>query len=385
MPASRVSPVRTKTANTGNGWRPALVCSVMKRTMRLPLQILLVLGVLLLALHLLLPILIRDYLNDKLADMGDYRGQISDVDLAWWRGAYRIDGLVIVRKDEDMPVPFVSIPSIDLSVSWRALWNDRAVVAEVVFEQPQLNFVDGGEDPDASQSGEGTDWREQLDKLLPITLNELRLVDGRVSFRNFQSDPQVNVDVSAIHASFRNLTNVSGSDGTRVARFEGEGLLLDHAPVEASALFDPFLDFQDFEMRLRATEIDLPRFNDLSSAYGKFDFKGGSGDLVIEASATDGQLDGYIKPLLRDVDIFDWQQDVTAEDKGILRSAWEAIVGAGENILKNQRRNQFATRVPLSGSLQNAETSPLRAFFAILRNAFVQAFDPRFERSDAGE
>ena len=52
---------------------------------------------LLLALHLALPYLVRDYLNGKLADMGDYRGHIADVDLALWRGAYRIDGLSIVR------------------------------------------------------------------------------------------------------------------------------------------------------------------------------------------------------------------------------------------------------------------------------------------------
>ena len=39
-----------------------------------------------------------------------------------------------------------------------------------------------------SQTGAGTDWREQLDKLLPITLNEVRVVDGTLRFRNFTSE-----------------------------------------------------------------------------------------------------------------------------------------------------------------------------------------------------
>ncbi len=47
---------------------------------------------LLVSLHIALPYLVRDYLNDKLADMGDYRGQVADVDLARWRGAYRSTG-----------------------------------------------------------------------------------------------------------------------------------------------------------------------------------------------------------------------------------------------------------------------------------------------------
>ncbi|MBE1188210.1 hypothetical protein IH740_25245, partial [Escherichia coli] len=122
----------------------------------IPLGSLAALLLLLLALHLALPYLVRDYLNGKLADMGDYRGHIADVDLALWRGAYRIDGLSIVKDNGKVPVPFLDAPSIDLSVSWQALWDDHAVVARVVFERPQLNFVDAGGDRDASQTGAGT-------------------------------------------------------------------------------------------------------------------------------------------------------------------------------------------------------------------------------------
>ena len=35
-------------------------------------------------------------------------------------------------------------PAIDLAVSWRALWEDQALVARVRFEQPRVTFVDGG-------------------------------------------------------------------------------------------------------------------------------------------------------------------------------------------------------------------------------------------------
>ena len=65
----------------------------MNRRQALPVWILLIIALLLLLLHLALPQLVRNYLNDTLADMGDYRGQIADVDLAWWRGAYQIEGL----------------------------------------------------------------------------------------------------------------------------------------------------------------------------------------------------------------------------------------------------------------------------------------------------
>lgn len=354
----------------------------MKRRYSLPLWIALGLLALVLLAHVALPYVVRDYLNGKLADMGDYRGHIDDIDLALWRGGYRINGLQIVKAQREAPVPFVEAPQIDISVSWKELWSAQSVVARVIFDKPVVNFVDS-ENQDDAQTGEGVDWREQLNKLLPITLNEVRVNGGTLGFYNFNASPPVKIQANAIQASLYNLTNVADEQGDRVARFEGKAQLLDHAPLEASAVFDPFHNFQDFEFRVRATGIELPRLNDLANAYGRFDFKSGNGDVVIEAFAEDSQLSGYIKPLLRDVEVFDWQQDVNNDDKGFFRSIWEAVVGGGEKVLKNQRQDQIATRVELRGSTRQQDISAFQAFIGILRNGFVEAFNSRFERGAA--
>ena len=352
----------------------------MKRRYSWPLGTIAALVLVLIAVHIALPYLVRNYLNDKLANMGDYRGEIADVDLALWRGAYRINGLQIVKVDGKVPVPFVKAPLIEFAVSWHSLWYDHAVVAEGHFVRPQINFVDGGANKQASQTGKGTDWQEQLRKLLPITLNEVRIEDGEIAFHNFSSKPQVNINATAVNASFYNLTNVVDVKGKRDARFEGKALLQGQAPLEANATFDPLSDFEEFEFRFRARDLQLKRMNDFASAYGKFDFKAGTGDVVIEAQAENGRLTGYIKPLLRDVEVFDWQQDVENQDKNIFRSIWEAVVGASETVLKNQRKNQFATRVELSGSVHQQNVSAFSAVIAILRNGFIQAFNARYEQ-----
>jgi hypothetical protein len=352
----------------------------MKRRYSWPLWTIAGLVVLLVALDLALPYLVRNYLNDKLADMGDYRGQITDVDLALWRGAYKINGLEIIKVDGKVPVPLLKAPLIDLAVSWQSLWSDHAVVAKVRFIRPEVNFVDGGANKQASQTGKGTDWRAQLSKLAPITLDEVRIEDGKIAFHNFSSKPPVNINATAVNASFYNLTNVVEVEGQRDARFEGKALLQGQAPLEATATFDPLSNFENFEFRFRAKDLQLKRMNDFASAYGKFDFKAGTGDVVIEAQAEKGQLTGYIKPLLRDVEVFDWRQDVENTDKNIFRSIWEAVVGASENVLKNQQKNQFATRVELSGSVHQQDVSAFSAFLGILRNGFIQAFNARYEQ-----
>ncbi|WP_028239902.1 DUF748 domain-containing protein [Stutzerimonas azotifigens] len=352
----------------------------MRKAATIPLITILVIAALLLVLHLALPMIVRNMLNDKLADMGDYRGHVEDVDLAWWRGMYQIDGLTITKASGEVQVPFLDVPSVDLGVSWSALWHEHAIVAVVDVNQPTLNFVDA-ESEEQQQAGEGIDWRDTLQEMLLIRLDEVNIHDGTLHFRNFTSDPQVNLYAQQVDLTILNLTNARQTEGSRDASMRGTGQFLGHAPMELDASFDPLVRMEDFAVQFRVTGVDLTRLNDFASAYGRFDFRGGEGDLVVEAEATDSQLSGYVKPLLRNVDVFNFQQDVENEDKGVLRGLWEAVVGGGQNVLQNQQKDQFATRIELSGRLDDAQISPMQAFIAILRNAFVEAFTPRFERA----
>jgi hypothetical protein len=350
----------------------------MKKRYRIPLWTLLSLAIALIALHVALPWLLRDYLNDKLANMGDYRGQISDIDLALWRGAYQINGLHIVKVNGKVPVPLLEAPEIDLAVSWRALWESHSVVAEVAFVRPQLTFVDGGNAAD-SQTGEGVDWRAQLKGLLPIHINEIRIQDGTLAFRNFSANPPVDLQASKINGQLLNLSNVNVADTRRPASLQANANIFEQAPLQISAKFDPLGQLDDFDLRLRITDIQLKQLNSFTRAYADFDFAAGQGDFVMELDAQQGKLKGYAKPLLRDMEIFNWQQDVAAKDKSLLSGAWEALVGGSSWLLKNQRKDQFATRIDIDGDLKAYDVSRWQAFKAILRNAFVQAFNNRFD------
>ena len=71
----------------------------------LTIAVLLVL-LLLIGIRIALPSMVKDYLNGKLADMGDYRGYITDVDIALWRGAYSLHAVDVSKIDNSVPVPF---------------------------------------------------------------------------------------------------------------------------------------------------------------------------------------------------------------------------------------------------------------------------------------
>ena len=353
----------------------------MTRRSKVGWSILVLLALLLLAVHLLLPVFIKDFMNRKMADMGDYRGHVDDVDIVLWRGAYRLNQLNIVKVDGEQQVPFVLLPRTDIKMRLRPFWESGSIVAEVDLYSPQLNFVDGDSEQQ-KQTGEGVGWRQALQELIPVRLDRVEIYDGEVAFRNFHSEPPVNLYVNQLHLTAHNLTNAEQREGARDADLEGEGLLLAHAPVQFSSRFDPLGDWENADMRLRITDVELPRLNDFATAYGRFDFNDGTGDLVMEAEVRDGQMQGYIKPLVRGADIFDVQQDLRNPDKSLIRGLWEAVVGGGQQLLQNQQADQFATRVDLEGSVRSPDLSAWQAFFNILRNAFVEAFTSRFERVD---
>lgn len=353
----------------------------MKKSLSILLVVVVIIALLLVALRVALPGIVRDTLNESMANMGDsYRGEVEDVDLAVWRGAATLKNVSIHKIQDNEQVPFFRTPEADLSLRWAPLFKEQILAIKVHLLEPELNFVDAPDEAE-DQYGDEVDWRDTVKELLQVDIDEFHYDNGRVHFRNFSSDPPVNVYASAVNVMVYNLTNADDKDGTRDARIEGTAQFLDHAPLELQANFDPLLRLEDFDARLRLEGLDLTRLNDFAAAYGNFDFEAGKGEVVMEVEAEDSQLSGYIKPLMRDVQVFDFEQDIQDEDKGFFRGIWEALVHGGEEILSNPSADQFATRIELQGSLNDPEISGLQAFFAILRNAFVEAFTPQFERA----
>lgn len=336
---------------------------------------LIVLVLILVAARLALPPVLKNVVNRQLATMGTYHGRIADLDLSLWRGAYRLEGLRITKQG--VPVPLLDAPDVEVLISWRALFRG-SVVAEVDFDRPTVHFVDGRTEAE-SQTGAGVDWRASLDALVPISIDEIRIHAGTVVFHNFVSDPPVDLRATAVEARIDNLTNVRDESGQRVAGLTARGRLLGDAAMELDARFDPFGRMDEFDLALRVLDIDLTRLNDLAQAYANIDVESGSGELVLELEAVDGRLSGYAKPLFHGLKIFSWREDVGKGGKNPFRIAWEALVQGVVSVFKNHPADQFATRIPISGSIDKADTGTWQAVLGVLRNAFVEALTPYFE------
>lgn len=350
----------------------------MRRRGRITLWIVLALIVALVALRVALPSIVQQTLNQRMDSMGAYHGHVDAVGLHLWRGAYSLDGLEIVKVSGSVPAPLLKTRRVDIKLSWHALAHG-AIRASVDFQEPVLNFVDGRGEAD-SQAGTGVNWRAQLEQLVPIRLDEVKVHDGTITFRNFVSEPRVDLQATRVNATINNLTNADRSTQRRVAHMDASGRILGNAPVETSASFDPLGELDDFDFKLQVRDIQLIDFNDLARAYAKLDFASGNGTFVMELEASDGLLDGYAKPLFHDMKIFSWKQDVEDAHKNPLSLAWEALAHGVTSIFKNHEQNQFATRIPISGRIDDRKLGVWHAIVNVLHNAFVKAYTPQLEQ-----
>lgn len=324
----------------------------------------------------MLPGFIRWYVNRVLDRNILYEGKIGDVTVNLWRGAYSISDVRLLKTTGNVPVPFIECKRLELAVQWSAILHGK-IVGQVVMDQPQLNFVDSSDDS-ASQTGAGGPWLQTLTDLFPFKLNSVQIHQGSIHFRSYKARQPVDVYLDQLEASVDDLTNIKNQITPLLTTVEADGMAMDQAPFEFRMKLDPFSYRPTFHMAMRLIGLDVTKINDLARTYGQFDFKRGWFDLVVRADASEGQIQGYVKPLFRDLKVFDLIGDIKT-DQNPLQYFWQLVLGVATNVFKNQQRDQFGTQIPFTGDLEQPSVDILTTIGNVLRNAFVRAYLPRLD------
>jgi hypothetical protein len=335
------------------------------------------LAVLLVAARVAAPSWLQRYATRVLDRTEGYSGRIGDVDLALLRGAYTIEDVEIERSGGEVPVPFLRIPALDLSVEWRALLSG-ALVAEVWLEEPQLNFVAGPARAE-TQTGAEADWRDTVRALLPIRVNRITVRNGEIHFRNFVSQPPVDIYLRDVQLVARNLTNSLDLADDLVARAHATAGIKGGGRLEARVSLDPYADLPTFDFEGKVEGLALVPFNDFLRAYAGADVQRGSARVYAELKASDGRFSGYVKPFFEGVDVLELEEE--REEQGLFASLWEALVGSTAEVLEDQSEDRVATRIPINGSVDSPEIGFWQTLGNVLRNAFLEALVPALENS----
>jgi hypothetical protein len=324
--------------------------------------------------RLILPYVVLHYANKTLAKMPGYYGHIEDIDLAIYRGAYVIKDIYLHKADSvsRQETEFFDSKEIDLSVEWHALFDGK-IVGELVFEAPNLRFTKDKAEP-AQVAKDTNDFRKLLRDFMPLKVNRFEVNNGTLKYIDKGSHPPVDIQMDDTHILAENLTNVKDTSLlpsiiTASANIYGGGM-------KFLMKLDPLAQSPTFDMNMELSEVKLPELNDFFKAYGKFDVNKGSFGLYTELAAKDEKFIGYVKPLIKGLDVLGPED----RDDSFLQKFWEGLVGGAGVVFRNQRHDQVATKIPLEGTFKKTNANLWYAILDVLRNAFIEALKPSLDQ-----
>jgi len=207
-----------------------------------------------------------------------------------------------------------------------------------------------------------------------IKLNRIDILKSRFGFVNKAASPEYQLFFSDAQVRVENLSNQS-AEGRAVGSFAGN--FMDSGKTVVNVVFQPKAkQGGDLDLKLRLDETDMTSMNPLLLASANFDVNEGSFSLYSEATVRDGQVNGYIKPLFKDLDVYDAEKNAA---KSFGQKIRQGIIGAVAWVLSNRPRNEVATTITLTGRIDSPQYSNWEAFVGMLRNAFIKAISPGFE------
>ena len=130
-------------------------------------------------------------------------------------------------------------------------------------------------------------------------------------------------------------------------------------------------------MNTKLEKLDITKLNYFFKAYGNFDAEKGDFSMYLEVAAKNGEIGGYLKPLMKDLDIVKWNK----EEGNFKQILWESMIGASAEIFENQKEDQFGTKVKMKGNIEDPKLNILSTISYTLRNAFFRALKPNVDNT----
>jgi hypothetical protein len=208
---------------------------------------------------------------------------------------------------------------------------------------------------------------------IQVRVDALRVRDSRLGFVNRAAQPDYRLFLADTELDLENLSNhfEAGPMQARLTgRFMGSGGTL------VTAVFRPETRGPDFGLDVRVQNTDLRKLNPVLRAHGNVDVSHGAFSVYSEVSIRNGRIDGYVKPLFRDLDVYSGED----MDDNVLTQIYEGLAGGVAGLLKNDEREEVATKTDLSGRVESPDTSTLQVIVRLVQNAFFKAILPGLDR-----
>ncbi len=291
----------------------------------------------------------------------------------------RMDGIPLDRLEPLVDDYHVHIRHGTLSAGGRIEWSPHVSLAhlgEVVLAGIELDYLSSpatqDEEEKMKKAAAEAAKKATEEQGLVLRMDKLRIVDSTVSYISRFGSPGYRAFLSGANVTLDNLSN-QPEQGP--AHLEGSGAFMGSGKTTFSGDFRPDKDGADFDVAVKIQNTEMTRMNDLFRTYVKVDVSGGRFSFFSEIAVKNGHVNGYVKPMFEDVNVYTRAQD---KKKGLFKKLWEGIVEGLANLLED-KEDEVATVAQVKGAVSNPRASNLQVLAGLIENALFDAILPGFE------
>ena len=212
-----------------------------------------------------------------------------------------------------------------------------------------------------------------------LRLDRFEILHSTLALVNKAKTPPYRLFLSNADLRVSSLSN-HADQGPAVAKLSGK--FMGSAPAVATATFRPENKMADLSLDVAIEDTPLTALNDMLRAYGKFDVTEGTFAFYSQLRIKNGHIEGYVKPLISGMKVYDPEQD---KEKGFFHKLYEMIVGGVGKLLESKKTKDLATTADISGEVGSASASVWQVIGKTFENAFIKAILPGFERQPASK
>ena len=213
------------------------------------------------------------------------------------------------------------------------------------------------------------------DPLMVVKVSHGKILHSDVGFINQSTSPDYRVFLADMNLDLENFSN-RPEEGMGTVKLTGN--FMGSGQTVATASFRPEKPNPDFNVQVRIVKTQVNAMNKLLEAYGHIHASQGTFAFFSDMTVKNNHIDGYVKPFLKDVEVYDPQQD---RDTNLSKKLYEAVVNSVLDLLENIQTAQVATETDVSGPVKNPQASTWQILEKLVQNAFFNAILPGFEQS----
>ena len=250
-------------------------------------------------------------------------------------------------------------------------------VNDLVVDGAKVDYVHSEQtkDKEADKAKKAAEKAKQAQKdpSVVVKVSHGKIVHSDVGFINKAASPHYRVFMSDMNLELDNFSN-RPQDGMGAVKLTGK--FMGSGPTVVTGSFRPEKPNPDFDVQVRIVKTPVAALNKLLEAHGQLDAKQGTFAFFSDMRVKHNHIDGYVKPFLKDVQVYDPEQDA---DKKTMKKVYQAVVNGVLDLFKNDPTGQVATKTDVSGQVENPKADTWQVLEKLVQNAFFEAILPGFE------